>query len=470
MTQSLPSPVPASPAHPVLAALAVIEEALSSVGQINPTFMRTGTKAEALTGIGRIEAQLAELKLRVLADADDVAVADAARDVPAWLVHHTHATPVQAKADATLAVELDRRWHRVAAGMRGGVVSLEQAKVLARCLGDLAPHVDPDVLAEAETHLVAQAAEFAPKQLATLGRRVLDVVAPEVAEAVEARGLAALEREGRRTTRISLRRVGDGTTRIGGILPDLVATRLAVFLEAYTNPRKKNLFGTPTDGPDATVGEGGADATSITADLESAVANNSPGCRLPDSRDPVERLPYPQRLGQAFCALIEGLDPTRLPIHGGDNTLLQITTDLDALANELGTGTILTTSAIPGDSPTGDRVSAAEIRRLACNARLLPAVLGGKSEPLDLGRDQRLFSKAQRRAMLLRDRTCRAEGCDIPGTWAEAHHWIPWERLGRTDLDAGVLLCSHHHHRAHDEDTYRLERLPNGDIRFHHRT
>ncbi len=469
MTQSVPSPVPATPAHPVLTALGVIDEALSSVELVNPAFMRTNAKSESLMGIARVEARLAELKLRVLADAEDVAVQGAARDVPAWLVHHTRATPAGARADAALAVELDRRWGGVASGMRVGVVSLEQARVVVRCLGDLAPHVDPETLAQAEAHLVAQAAEFAPAALATLGRRVLDVVAPEVAEAVEARRLAAIEREARRRTKVSLRRLGDGTTRINGILPDHVATRLAVFLEAHANPRRKDIFGQPADGA---VGEDGADAESLAADLEAAVANTGPDgspCRLPDSRDPVERLPYPQRLGQAFCALIEGLDPTRLPIHGGDNTLLQITTDLDALANELGTGTILTTGAIGGESPTGGRVSAAEIRRLACNARILPVVLGGRSEVLDLGRDRRLFSPAQRRAMLLRDRTCRAEGCDIPGTWAEAHHWIPWERLGRTDLDAGVLLCSHHHHRAHDEDTYRLERLPNGDVRFHHR-
>ena len=71
---------------------------------------------------------------------------------------------------------------------------------------------------------------------------------------------------------------------------------------------------------------------------------------------------------------------------------------------------------------------------------------------------------------MLRDRTCRAEGCEIPGTWAEAHHWIPWAKLGTTNLDDGVLLCSHHHHRVHQEDTYDTERLPNGDVRFTRRT
>ena len=96
-------------------------------------------------------------------------------------------------------------------------------------------------------------------------------------------------------------------------------------------------------------------------------------------------------------------------------------------------------------------------------------MLGGKSEGLDLGRAQRLYTAAQRRAMLLRDKTCRAEGCDIPGTWCEAHHWLAWSEGGKTDLDDGVLLCNLHHHRVHDP-TWTAERLPNGDVRFTRRT
>ena len=108
------------------------------------------------------------------------------------------------------------------------------------------------------------------------------------------------------------------------------------------------------------------------------------------------------------------------------------------------------------------------MRRLACNARILPAVLGGRSELLDLGRARRLFSPAQRRALALRDGGCRAEGCDIPAAWTEAHHLRPWSRGGRTDLADGVLLCSFHHHRAHDA-RYDLRRTPGGDVRFHRR-
>lgn len=111
----------------------------------------------------------------------------------------------------------------------------------------------------------------------------------------------------------------------------------------------------------------------------------------------------------------------------------------------------------------GGLITSAHARRLACTAKILPAVLDGDSLPLDLGR--RLYTPTQRKALLVRDRTCRGEGCDVPGTWCEAHHLHPWHTGGHTDLADGVLFCSHHHHRAH-EAGWRLERLANGDYRF----
>ena len=89
---------------------------------------------------------------------------------------------------------------------------------------------------------------------------------------------------------------------------------------------------------------------------------------------------------------------------------------------------------------------------------------------LDLGRTRRLFTPAQRKALAVRQRTCRAAGCTVPSTWCEAHHGgDPWCRGGRTDLADGVLLCSWHHHRAHD-DRYLVQRTPDGALRFHRRT
>lgn len=136
---------------------------------------------------------------------------------------------------------------------------------------------------------------------------------------------------------------------------------------------------------------------------------------------------------------------------------------LDQLRTELATAGL-----IDADLTHGANLTAAEARRLACHAQIIPVVLGGDSEILDLGRTRRLFTPAQRKAIRLRDQTCRAEHCDVPAAWTEAHHFDPWSEGGPTDLDNAVSLCNHHHHRAHDQHCHH-HRLPNGDIRFHRR-
>lgn len=414
--------------HPVLDATSVIDEALKSVADVNPTFMATDDKATALRELARIDGRLAELRMRILGDADDLAERAAAHDPAEWLAAHTRTRLEDARADLALGRALDRRWTTLSRALRDGGASLAQAQVIARALEALPSDVPAEAMARAEEFLVAQATSFGPRQLARLGRRILDVIAPEIAEAAEARRLAELEADARRRTRLTLRRVGDGTTRIGGLIPDAVATRLATYLEAFTNPRKAEV-----------------------------------------GADPTERLPYPRRLGEAFCQLLEAVDPARLPVHGGDATTVIVTVPLDALRRELGTAELWGGGTVPGAETPEVVITAAEARRLACTASIVPAVLGGASEVLDLGRSQRLFSAAQRKALLLRDRTCRAEDCDVPGTWCEAHHWVAWALGGRTDLADGILLCHHHHQRVHDE-RYTAERLPNGDVRFFRRT
>lgn len=71
---------------------------------------------------------------------------------------------------------------------------------------------------------------------------------------------------------------------------------------------------------------------------------------------------------------------------------------------------------------------------------------------LDLGRDERLFSEAQKAAMAVRDGGCRDPECDRPPSWTEAHHIDHWRRDdGRTDLADGILLCRRDHLRYHNE-------------------
>ena len=382
------------------------------------TFMDPADKRAALVELTRLEAQLSALKLRVMAVADDVALAEGARDIGALLTHETRTDFAANRRDLSLAEALDRRWARVAAALAEGELNMAQAAVITRALEELpAAKVSAELLAQAEAHLVAEAAHFGPRELRVLGRRVLDIIAPEISEQHEAEQLAEEERRAERRTSLVSTRLGDGTTRITINLPDAAATRLHTYLEAFTSPRH--------------AGAGEAD-----------------------------RIPVDRKRGQAFCALLEAVDPKRLPAHGGDATTLIVTVSLDDLRKELGTA----------DLGPADKLTAGEVRRLACTAQIIPAVLDGKSEVLDLGRSSRLFKPAQRKAMIIRDRECRAEGCTIPAAWCEAHHWgRPWAEGGRTDLKDGVLLCNWHHHRAHDP-IYDSSRMPNGDVRFSRRT
>jgi hypothetical protein len=404
--------------HPVLACVDSIGTALKDTADVQVTFMDPEDKRAALLELTRLEAQLSALKLRVMAAADDVALAEGARDVAALLTHQTHTDFAANRRDLALADALDRRWSVVATALGQGELNPDQAWVITRALDALpAEKVSADVLAQAEAHLVAEAAHFGPRELRVLGRRILEIIAPEIFEQHEAEQLAEEERRARRRTSLVSTRLGDGTTRILINLPDAVATRLHTYLEAFTSPRHQ--------------GAGEAD-----------------------------RIPVDRKRGQAFCALLEAIDPKRLPAHGGDATTLIVTVSLDELRKDLGLAEL----------GCADKLTASEVRRLACTAQIIPAVLDGKSEVLDLGRSSRLFRPAQRKAMIIRDRECRAEGCTIPAAWCEAHHWgRPWADGGRTDLKDGVLLCNWHHHRAHDP-TYDSSRMPNGDVRFNRRT
>ncbi|QYJ03344.1 HNH endonuclease [Nocardioides panacisoli] len=414
------------PTHPIRGCAAAVRAQVAEVADVEPAYMAAADKAAALEDLARAEAQVAELRLRVLAVSDDVAAEHGARDAGAWLAHRTQAEPRAMRADLALARDLDRSHTLVAESMRSGAVSVAHARVITDAVDALPGHLGPDVVTSAEQTLVGYADQFRPSQLRRLGRRILDVVAPEVADAEDATVLTEQERRARERASLRLRRTGDGTTRITGLLPDQVADRLTTYLEAFTSPRR-----------------------------ESAQARlDQQGC---------DRVPQHRAHAHAFAALLEHLDPAQLPHHGGDATTVMVTLTLDQLRTDLATAGL-----VDADLDSGPGLTADTARRLACTARIIPVVLGGDSAPLDLGRARRLFTPAQRRALRLRDRRCRAEGCTVPATWCEAHHRRPWADGGSTDLADGVLLCSHHHHRAHDP-TYRTDTLPDGDLRFHRR-
>jgi hypothetical protein len=164
-------------------------------------------------------------------------------------------------------------------------------------------------------------------------------------------------------------------------------------------------------------------------------------------------------MGRALCELIERITAKHLPKVGGTDATIVVTVDSDTLMGKAEKAGVL---------DAGERISPGQARRLACTARIIPVVLDGKSQVLDVGRGRRFFTRAQVTALGIRDKGCVAEGCEWPPWLCYAHHRQRWTDGGGTGLRNGGLLCPRHRARAHDP-TYETTRHPNGKVTFHRR-
>jgi len=123
--------------------------------------------------------------------------------------------------------------------------------------------------------------------------------------------------------------------------------------------------------------------------------------------------------------------------------VLTVTMTLEELTAQIGAG--LTTGALG----YGDRLTPATVRRIACEADVIPVVLGGAGEILDQGRQVRLFTRGQQAALRHRDQHCTYPRCTDPADWCDRHHLRHWIDGGATDLDNAALLCPRHHTIVH---------------------
>ena len=172
----------------------------------------------------------------------------------------------------------------------------------------------------------------------------------------------------------------------------------------------------------------------------------------PASGGAADPRPAKVRRGQALIeALRRFLDVGFAPTQGGERPHVTVTMDLAALRGELGTAVL----------DHGGPITAAHARMLACDAMIIPAVLGSASQVLDMGTAVRLIPPAIRRAITLRDRGCTLPGCDRPASWCDAHHVIHWSRGGPTSYKNAVLVCAHHHRLLHHGD-WEIQFAPDG--------
>ncbi|OUZ09751.1 hypothetical protein BHE97_09865 [Aeromicrobium sp. PE09-221] len=286
--------------------------------------------------------------------------------------------------------------------LSAGDLTLAQARIITDGLKNLPGNTTDEQRVTAERTLIADARRFTPKDLRARADRIADQWADKpTVDRHESELLVEREQRAWNATRLSMWANGDGTTSGRFTIPDAQAAMLKTVLDAYASPRRAGMLGREIDD-------------------------------------------YATRVGQGFCELIERVPTDRLPNHGGNNVLVTVNMNLEDLEGRI-------EDAAPGTITTdGTRMSPGQVRRLACDAKLLPQVFGGESVPLDLGREERLFTRYQRIAIANRDHGCAAPDCDRPPGWCEAHHGDrTWADGGSTNLKDAIPVCAEHHRQIH---------------------
>ncbi len=295
----------------------------------------------------------------------------------------------------------------VAEAMTAGVIGVESATHIVSALMQAAPRAVPADLVVAEEALAVFAGTHPTDMVRALATRCRDALDTDGVQPREAELVA-----GRCLRRMLL---PNGLKRFHLDLDPLSAAHLDASIDAAISTAIRRVRFTDT----SPVHPSTSDATE-------------------------DDLPDPRTLGQIGADAVvdlarhsNGCSTIGVPTP---SVTIVVRMTLDSLLSGLGAATI---------DGCEQPITATTARHLAADAHLIPLVLGGEGEVLDLGRSRRLFTRAQRLALTERDGGCAFPTCDRPPTWTEAHHIDWWSRGGPTDLDNGVLLCTRHHHTVH---------------------
>lgn len=301
----------------------------------------------------------------------------------------------------------------VAAALDEGQIALPQARTIVAELAPAAPRADVDQLAWAERKLVEAAtdvnAPLVPELLAVRAKAFVTMLDPDGV-------LPNAERQyAQRDLRIWQRQ--NGMWHFEGDSPAEPGSQLKAMLDAYTAPRAKVRFVDDCETAD------GAEA-----DLDT------------------------RSLGQKRHDVLMGLVAAHAasddaPLAGGAPPRIVLNGTIEAfdayMQNAEHRDRTLTIEH------TGDLVPIEALGRLLCESVVQRAVVDERGHVLDLGREQRLFTKPQRIALAVKYLGCATPGCHMPVAWTEAHHVVWWSRGGPTDTENGILLCTHCHHEVH---------------------
>lgn len=290
-----------------------------------------------------------------------------------------------------------------AAVFAAGGCTLRHVETITKILGtDSAARLAPDVWTGAEAQLATKAGEYTPSELHTWGTALI--------ETLDQDGAAPDDHEPAPVNELYLLRRGAGGGKITGRFDD------AALFDAI--------------------------ATAVDAKAKPTTGD--------DTRS------VPQRQAEALAEVCgHVLDHGDLPRTGGRRPHLNVLIRLEDLEDRARAAML----------DFGDTLTPAALRALACDAAIIPIVLGGQDQPLDVGRATRTIPDGLRRAITARDHGCAHPGCDRPPSWSECHHIIAWEHGGSTSLDNLVMLCRAHHRQLHHTDW--TVRIRNGHPRVH---
>ena len=379
-------------AHPAEQAVAAIGAHLDEVFDASLWSMTAAGLAELVVGLEKMSRRMDAAKLIVLAQADasQVAAQTGATSTPKWLQQVADVPIWAGKARLRLHAELaDRDITRAA--FRAGDITIDAAAAVVTAMTHLPAAVPAALIGDVEQLLVDTARDEGTRAVV---HRAADIGHRFAPEALEADEQAAREA---RWLSLTLRH--DGTVAIKGLLDkEAGAQALAVL----------NPLAAPAPATDGT----------------------------PDPRD------TGKRYADALVQLCQHATTTSPDVRGERPHLL-VLTHLDDLQNKIG--------AAPGHLDTGVPVSIPTVRKIACDANIIPILMGSDGQPLDIGRTTRTIPTGIRRAITARDQGCAFPGCDRPPSWCDAHHLQHWADGGPTAVCNLCLLCNHHHDTVHHD-------------------
>ncbi|KGN36333.1 HNH endonuclease signature motif containing protein [Knoellia subterranea] len=204
------------------------------------------------------------------------------------------------------------------------------------------------------------------------------------------------------------------------------------------------------------------------ARLEAAIGPLSKPAPNPDTGE-ADLRSAGQRRVEALTAVLAGRagEDADHAEPGGAPTVVHVSMTLAELLAGLSQGDGHGSGAgrVMGSRAQQTMLAPSTVRQMACDADVVPVVLGADGEVVDLGRVTRLFTRGQRRWLWHRDGGCTFPGCTAPAAWTQAHHLVHWVDGGASDLTNAALLCQRHHTQVHQQRLIATVHPPDADGR-----